>query len=233
MTYCLTCDYQACERTKIKDLFKWLNVKDDTCSPKIARINRILRNFYIDTIDFDQNIVSQEVVCAWDMSIETEYPIYKLRWFYWVVTEDNRHCSKQCIAMSAEDHVCRTCSSTPQETFLLKTYQTNGSRQEWQYTIACDNVIHFNPYSCFDKVFLEYSRWPLTITTVEDEIELDSKMLIALEYLIEAHYALRDDEYNRATKYEEMYTKTLQKILNSDTFIPYSVWASNSKTSKL
>lgn len=64
MTYCLTCDYDACEKIKVKDLFKGLNISDSTCSTAISRINRILRLFYLDTIEFDQNRVSETIVCS-------------------------------------------------------------------------------------------------------------------------------------------------------------------------
>lgn len=227
MTYCLTCDYQACEKIKVKDLFAGLNLSDTTCSGMVNRINRILRNFYLDTIDFEQNRVSQEVTCIWDTTINTEFPIYKLRWFY-VKVDSNIQCvSMHCITNSTEDEVCRTCTWDPQSTYLLKTFQTKWDRSEWQYTISCDNTIHFNNYSCFDHVFIEYSRWPLTVTSIDDYIQIDSKMLIALEYYIEWHYSLRNKELNMSNKYAEVYSKVLAQLADSNSFIPYSIGSSN------
>lgn len=231
MTYCLTCEYDACEKIKISKLFDWLNIKDDTCKKKIARINRILRNFYIDTVEFDQNRVSEEIVCEWDSKITTLYPIYKLRWFYWIIDDTTQHCYKACIQPWAEDEICITCSSDPQKTFLLKTFPTkNDERMPWQYTRVCENTIFFNPYDCFDRFTIEYTRWPLEITNIDSEIQIDSQMLIALEYLIEMHYALRDDEYNRANKYQELYIKSLQQLSQNNSFIPYSVWPTSNNT---
>lgn len=234
MTYCLTCDYQACEKIKVKDLFNGLNLTDITCTSKIARINRILRKFHLDTIDFEQNRISQEVVCEGDTTINTEFPVYKVRWFYATVdTEDSDCVEKHCITPSTMDEICHTCDTDPQKTFLLKTFPTKGDRASWQYTVACDNKVMFKSYSCFNNVFFEYSRGPLTVDTLEDEIRIDSKMLIALEYFIEWHYSLRSKELNMSNKYGELYTQTLASLIESESFIPYSIWSSNANVTEL
>lgn len=227
MTYCLTCDYQACQKIKVKDLFAWLNLSDITCQSKIARINRILRNFYLDTIDFEQNRVSQVVTCNWDTTINTEFPVYKLRGFYVEVDPSDSWCiAKHCITNSTMDEVCLSCGTDPQSTFLLQTFQTKWNRAQWQYTMSCDNVIHFHAYDCFPEIYIEYSRWPLTITSLEDEISIDSKMLIALEYYIEWHYALRDKQLNLKNTYAELYADVLSKLVQSESFIPISIGSS-------
>lgn len=228
MTYCLTCDYDACEKIKIKDLFKWLNISDVTCSVAINRINRILRWFYLDTIDFDQNRISEEIVCNWDTKHETEFPIYKLRWFYAVIDPNNSQCiNLHCVAHSEEDQICISCGTDPQVTYALKTFPTKWERAQWQYTMTCENTVFFHAYDCFNKVYIEYSKWPLKVTSLEDEIQIDSKMLIALEYYIEWHYALRNKELNMSNKFAELYSQVLWKLADSESFIPYSIGSSN------
>lgn len=228
MTYCLTCDYDACEKIKVKDLFKGLNISDSTCSTAISRINRILRLFYLDTIEFDQNRVSETIVCSWDTKHETKFPIYKLRWFYAQLDPQNAECvDRYCLTSSQEDNICISCGTDPQTTYALKTFPTKWNRAQWQYTIACENTIFFHAYSCFENVTLEYSRWPLKITSLENEIQIDSKMLVALEYYIEWHYALRNRELNMSNKFAELYTQVLQKLADSESFIPYSIGSSN------
>lgn len=209
-----------CECFKASDLFKWLNIEEDTCKTKIDRLNRALEMFYMDTLNFPENIEAEWFWWSWLIDIETKYPIYSLKWIYatW--------CSTSCFV--EEDDICIECWQCPDcpKPKLLQTFPAKYDLKQWQYDIICDNKVRFHQYSFASNQFIVYSKWPKKIETMNDDVCMSTKMKIAFQYLLERTYALRDREFNAINLYQSLYTQTLKNISWSNDFIPYSVWGS-------
>jgi len=207
-----------CECFKASDMFKWLNIEDDTCKTKIDRINRALEMFYMDTLDFSENIQAEWFGGSWIIDIKTQFPIYSLKWFYatW--------CSSECFV--EEDNICIECWRCPEcpEPKLLQTFPAKYDLKQWQYDITCTDKVRLHQYDFASNQFIVYSRWAKPIETLNDEICMSTKMKIAFQYLLEWTYAIRDREFNAINLYQWLYTQALQKIKWSNEFIPYSVW---------
>ena len=76
-----------------------LRVSDLWCKKKLDRINRILRNFYLSTVWLSDNIEYQPIAGDWLQTIQTEYPVYKVMWFFW------SWCWAECY-MTQSDKCC-------------------------------------------------------------------------------------------------------------------------------
>lgn len=208
-----------CECFKAKDLFVWLNLEDDTCKTKLDRLNRALEMFYMDTLDFEENIQAEWFWWSGLIDVETKYPIYSLKGFY------ANWCKDACFV--EDDNICIpcwTCMDCPAPK-LLQMFPAKYDLKEWQYEIICDNKVRVNQYSFATNQFIVYSRWSKKIETLEDEVCMSTKMKIAFQYLLEWSYAVRDREFNAINFYQSLYTETLRKVSKSSDFIPYSVWS--------
>ena len=207
-----------CECIKAKEFFKWLNIEDDTCKTKLDRLNRTLEMFYMDTLDFEENLQAEWFWGSGLMNIDTLYPIYKFVGIYWT------WCKNECFVEG--DNVCIPCwrcNECP-EPRQLQTFLWQYDLRQWQYRMLCDNRIEYNQYDFATNQYIVYSRWPKKITSMDDDICMSTKMKIAFQYLIEWSYAIRDREFNAINLYQSLYTQALQKIKWSSEYIPYSIW---------
>ena len=197
---------------KAKDIFAWIREVDQWCKNKVARMNRILRNFYLDTVDVPWNIVAQAINWSWIQTIQTEYPIYKIFWFFWQAWT----CTAQCYIQSGS----KCCGDWTDQ---LKMYHVNLNPWIWQYTSKCDTeIIAWIPQSLKWWYFL-YSRWPKEIQSMDDEICLDPRMLTWLEYLIEAFYAESNLEDNKMSIAMQHYNKRLEDVKKATDTFTFSV----------
>jgi hypothetical protein len=62
----------------IKDFLRGLGIDNVSCASKVVEFNSIIRKLYLDTFDTDFNRVSQSFSGNGDMTINTDFPIYKL-----------------------------------------------------------------------------------------------------------------------------------------------------------
>lgn len=185
---------------KVKDLFSSLSVSDPSCTRQIARINRILRMFYLDTVWYTQNIVEHWFSWKNEIIIKAKYPIYKIYWFYWkwewkCFREFKRSCS------------CWSCKKCTTKEIMLT--QSNYWVDEWEYMRKCENEVYVNLWVNAGQSYMLYSRWPETITSLNDDICIDPYMLTWLELLIEWFYERSNWEANRMQVTDSYYKKWL------------------------
>jgi len=197
---------------KAKDIFAGIRETDQWCKNKVARMNRILRNFYLDTVDVPSNIVAQPINWSWVVTIQTDYPIYKIFWFFWKAWT----CSAQCYIQAWS----KCCGDWTDQ---LKMYHVNLNPWIWQYMSKCDTeVTAWIPQSLQWWYFL-YSRWPKEIQSMDDEICLDPRMLTWLEYLIEAFYSESNLEDNKMSIAMQHYNKRLDDVKKATDTFTFSV----------
>jgi len=200
----------------IKELLSATRIYDQWCAKKVQRINRILRNFYLDTIDISQNIVAQEFSGTWQIIITTIDPIYKIQWFFW-------EWSWPCFIDQSSR--CTPWCSTKQ----LKMSRADSCPKEWQYYIADCNTIQTNIVCNVKNWYIVYSNWPQQIESINDKICIDSYMRTWLEYFIEAFYERDAGEANRMGNSERLYKERIEKARKASDTRTFSIgsWFSN------
>jgi len=175
----------------VSQIMDWLRTVDQWCTKKIDRINRILRNFYLSTVWFADNIVAQPITFTWVGTIQTLYPVYKVMGFF------GSWCGEQCYI--PQNNKC--CGEW---TKSLKMYQTKLEPQTWQYKMECETEIKAVIPAWFSW-YLLYSRWPSAIDNMTSEVCLDGIMLSWLEYYMEMFYEQVEWEVNRMNVSKQRY----------------------------
>lgn len=166
-----------------REIIDSIRAIDQGCSKKIDRFNRVLRNFYLDTRNIPLNLVAQPITSEWLHTIQTDYPIYKVFWFF------GTWCWKSFI-----DETNTLCGPN---TNFLKMYQVDWENPRvWQYRYECDTEIEANiPQGLRDGYFV-YARWPVSITGMNEEVCMDPIMLTWFEYMLEKFYGEIDNDPN-------------------------------------
>lgn len=179
-----------------------LRVSDLWCKKKLDRINRILRNFYLSTVWLSDNIEYQPIAGDWLQTIQTEYPVYKVMWFFW------SWCWAECY-MTQSDKCCG------EWTKQLKMYKTNIEPRIWQYRIECEDEIIANIPKWFNW-YIVYSKWPKKINSLSDNICINWTMLSWLEYYMEMFYEWVEWDLNRMTISKQNYQEWLDQVKESE-----------------
>lgn len=194
---------------KVSDIMNSLRVVDQWCAKKVDRINRILRNFYLSTVWFADNIVAQPIAAAWLQTIQTTHPVYKVMWFFW------DWCWEQCY-IDQNNKCCGTWTKS------LKMYKTNLEPKIWQYKMECETEIRANIPSWFNW-YLVYSKWPIEISDLNSEICIDWVMLSWLEYYMEMFYEQVDWEVNRMNVSKQRYDEWFELTKESQSSWVYEI----------
>lgn len=197
-----------------REILEWVRTIDQGCAKKVQRFNRILRNFYLDTVDVSYNIVAEPIGATWLHTINTQYPIYKLFGFF------GNWCDSCFI-----DQNNKCCG---QWTSQLKMYNVDWNPWIWQYKKICDTEIYAGiPYD-LKNGYIVYSRWPIEISSMNDEVCLDPSMRTGLEYYIEMFYSETDWELNRMNVSKANYNEWLDKVKKASDNMTFSVelWVS-------
>lgn len=195
-----------------KEIFASIRETDQWCKNKVARMNRILRNFYLDTVDVPSNIIAEPINGTGVITIQTKYPIYKIFGFFW----EAGSCSSQCYIQKWS-----TCCG--EWTDQLKMFHTTVSPKIWQYKTKCDTEIEAGIPTSLKWGYLLYSRWPIQIDSMNDEVCIDPLMLTWLEYLIEAFYSESNLEANKMSVSMQHYNKRLDQVKKATDTFTFSV----------
>jgi len=203
---------------KASELFDSLAITDEwqSCEKKTARVNRALRNFYLDTISLPINMVSHRIANSWLQTIITEYPIYKVMGFF-------SSCGLNCS--TSMNNAC--CGEWTQ---AIQMSRVNNNPQTWQYIVDCETQINSNIPNWHSDMYLLYSRWPKFITTMQDDVCIDSYMLSWLEYYIERFYHSYQWDINRYNMAKWEYSERLNNAKEAAAWrtfiINWWAWAS-------
>ena len=182
---------------------------DQWCAKKVDRFNRILRNFYLDTVGVQYNIVAQPIGANGLTTIQTEYPIYKIFWFFWewcdpcFIDEGNKCCG--------------------QWTNFLKMYQVDRDPKVGQYKYECSTEIKANIPNWLKNWYFVYSRWPSEIEWMNEEVCINPMMQTGLEYMIEKFYGELDDDNNAREIARQNYTEWLADIKKASDTVTFSI----------
>lgn len=187
----------ACTNCRtVDDILDGLRTVDQWCAKKVDRVNRILRNFYLSTVGFADNIVAQPISWTGQMTITTITPIYKVMGFFW------SWCWEACYI----DQYNKCCWET---TKALKMFRTNLQPKTWQYRMNCETELTAVIPAWFTDWYFLYSTWPKEISSTSEEICIDWVMLSWLEYYMEMFYEAIEWESNRMQVSQQRYNEWL------------------------
>lgn len=189
---------QCTQNMTAKELLDWARMIDQWCSKKLDRINRILRNFYLDTVDIPYNFIAQPIVSTGLHTIQTEFPVYKIFGFF------GNGCNACYID---QDNKC--CGP---DTSMLKMYQVDRAPQIGQYQYKCDTEILANIPGGLKNGYFVYSAWPIKVTSINDEIKIHPTMRSGLEYFVEKFYAEMDKDMEVRAMAKQNYEDWGKKI---------------------
>ena len=206
-----------CKCIKAKEIMNGVRSVDQWCAKKVDRFNRILRQFYLHTAWLKYNYESENINA--DGTIQTEYPIYKTIGFF------GKWCSSDCLLDF--DDVC--CGDGLKALKMHEIFWWN--LQQWQYIQECEDQIKAALPAGTNSRMYVYSKWPKTITSMEDEICIQPAMLVGLEYLIESFHYENQWELNNATLATNKFNEWLAKIKETAKWITYRIesWGTRSK----
>lgn len=192
----------ACiKKQSIKEILYWLGIKDQTCTRKVMRFNRLLRMFYIDTYDFRQNIVAQKVVATWEkQTIVTENNINHVWWFF----------KPESLTVEWCNNCMRRFNAKSDDEKMIPMTESSFDSWKWIFSIEWQKEISATIPHTWD-VYLIYSTWAPSINSICDTIEMDDFMLTWFEYLVEWFYQREQGNLNRQQWLSSEYQSWLEK----------------------
>lgn len=197
---------EMCECKTAKEIMDEIRPSDDGCKNKVKRFNRVLRQFYLDTINVSYNYEVQSLNA--DGHVKTEFPIYRTIAFVWGWCSDNN-----CI-MDFKDICCWDWIK------IYKMEEIHGW-EIWSgmYIQDCEDEIRFMLPSWATNAQLVYAKGPIELEMMTEKVCMHSAMLVWLQHLLESFYYESEWEVNRMTLANTKYTEWLKKI-NESTFKP-------------
>jgi hypothetical protein len=197
----------------IKEILDGTFVGDESCNKKIARMNRILANFFTDLVETQRGTVAECFSGSWEIKIVTKYPIRRVHGFY---GEWHWPCF-QNVEWTCDP--CYRCDNIKQMVLLESPYYTKNN----SYRINGENEIILHIDCPVKNGYFVYARGPKRITSLSDEICVEPQVLIGLQSLIEVFYTTLSDELNKSQLIEQRYAAWLTKARELKDYVPYAI----------
>ena len=194
---------------KISDIENGLSLKSPWCKKKVDRFNRILRGFYHKTSSLTENLEAYPIWIDGKQTIKTIHPIYRIQWFF----------GKGCSANYCSTKIASDCCG--EWSIALNTREVQADPWVWEYVRECENEITVVIPQWFTWHFV-YAKWPLTYSSIDDQIDIESSMLVGLEYYTEMFYAMREWSVNAMSMYKQLFDEWLDLQKTSENKFIYS-----------
>lgn len=176
-------------KIKVKDILKACNISDSWCETKIARFNDILSMFTATTFElYTLKVAEWFNFTGCTTTIDTRYPIARVWWF---VT----NCQCADCTMKPMD-CCSWWNKLLVNQWFLNELDKNMYAVDYE-----NNKIQLNTSISKWRGILLYTRWFPTVTSLDDELELDKYTLALLRQFIKMDYALDAENDTTLNKY--------------------------------
>lgn len=203
---------------KVKDIYSWTNITDSGCDSKISRFNDILSSFAMEVFDFyPRKIIERFAPAECKAKITTTYPIAKVWGFFW------KGCKVWC-SMDPKD-----CCAWFRRLLMEEMYWDNLDRNSYSVNYSTNEISMLLPAGVSDA-FVVYSKGFPTVTSMEDDIDIDPYTLSLLRLYMKSEYALEsDNDINMSANYYSRFQTKLKRLKEMfDNNIKYIVpWALN------
>lgn len=191
-----------CDCKTAKEIMEEIRPNDQGCALKVKRFNRILRQFYLDTIDIPYNYEVHSLNA--DGKVVTEYPIYRKIAFVWQGCADNN-----CIFDFKE-----VCCWNGMKVFKMEEIHW-GNLYSGSYKDVCHNELEFILPPGWKNAQLIYAKWPNELWWMNETVCMHPAMLVWFQLLLESFYYESEGEMNRMTISKNDYKEWLLKIKKS------------------
>lgn len=203
---------------KVKDIYSWTNITDSGCDSKISRFNDILSSFAVEIYDFyPRKVIERFAVANCKMKFTPTQPIAKVWGFFW------KGCQVQC-SLDPKD-----CCAWYKRLLIEELYWNNLDQNSYSINYETNEISLILP-AWTNDAFVVYSKAFPTVTSLNDDIEIDRYTLSLLRLYMKAEYALEsDNDINMSANYRSLFQTKLKRYKEMfDNNIKYIVpWALN------
>lgn len=203
---------------KVKDIYSWTNITDSGCDSKISRFNDILSSFAVEIYDFyPRKVIERFSVANCKMKFTPTYPIAKVWGFFW------KGCQVQC-SLDPKD-----CCAWYKRLLIEELYWNNLDQNSYSVDYENNEISLILP-AWTNDAFVVYSKAFPTVTSLNDDIDIDRYTLSLLRLYMKAEYALEsDNDINMSANYRSLFQTKLKRYKEMfDNNIKYIVpWALN------
>lgn len=203
---------------KVKDIYSWTNITDSGCDSKISRFNDILSSFAVEIYDFyPRKVIERFAVAECKMKFTPTQPIAKVWGFFW------KWCHVQC-SLDPKD-----CCAWYRRLLIEELYWNNLDQNSYSIDYENNEISLILPAWTTDA-FVVYSKAFPTVTSLNDDIDIDRYTLSLLRLYMKAEYALEgDNDINMSANYRSLFQTKLKRYKEMfDNNVKYIVpWALN------
>lgn len=207
---------------KAKDIFTWTNITDSGCESKIARLNDILSSFAIEIYDFyPRKVLERFMPTNSQFSFSPKYPVAKVRGFF------GKGCRVGC-SMDPKD-CCAGYRRLLMEELYWDDLDANSYSIDY-WTEWESDVINVRLPGWVNDALVVYSKGFPTITSLDEDIDIDRYTLSLLRLYMKAEYSLEDsNDINASANYRSLFQTKYKKYKDMfDNNVKYVVpWALN------
>lgn len=203
---------------KVKDIYSWTNITDSGCDSKISRFNDILSSFAVEIYDFyPRKVIERFAVANCKMKFTPTHPIAKVWGFFW------KGCQVQC-SLDPKD-----CCAWYKRLLIEELYWNNLDQNSYSINYETNEISLILP-AWTNDAFVVYSKAFPTVTSLNDDIDIDRYTLSLLRLYMKAEYALEsENDINMSANYRSLFQTKLKRYKEMfDNNIKYIVpWALN------
>lgn len=207
---------------KAKDIFTWTNITDSGCESKIARLNDILSSFAIEIYDFyPRKVLERFMPTNSQFSFSPKYPVAKVRGFF------GKGCKVWC-SLDPKD-CCAWYRRLLMEELYWDDLDANSYSIDY-WTEWESDVINVRLPNWVNDALVVYSKGFPTITSLDQDIDIDRYILSLLRLYMKAEYSLEDsNDINASANYRSLFQTKYKKYKDMfDNNVKYVVpWALN------
>lgn len=216
-----------CQTITVKEFFEqsWISLEDKVdCTKKIQVVNMALEYLWNIVYFFPWMVVSEDV----DISLwlhQTEFPIYKVMWWFGIWCSD-------CIV---DNEMCADswCDSYCRWRYWYMPYMRNVSHtshlQNSEYQLNCfweKNITYVLPHWTTDA-YVVYTKYFDRIKDINEQLPIPRYLLPALTLLIAYFNAVNNNDENIAYYMNDFtsYIQQLARAFQNDSSVPAKfVW---------
>lgn len=210
----------SCTCQTIKELSCWLGINLwNDCEKTICKMNSILRRHYSHLIN---SKITRKIALFswnWDINLQTENweDIYKVLWIYVFL--------EWCEIPKCYEKVdvCE-CECDNLYKMRAKRWFNADNLSEWEF-YYCGNDLSFVVTENAEWWFVEYSKWPVELESINDKVCLDPIEIELFQLWMLRWEAEVGKDYELARYFEQQMYNTKTRIQNEiEDVIPYSIW---------
>lgn len=174
----------------------WINTSNN-CDKNIARINAVLRKHYANLVGSHVTRSAIGFTGSWDQDLVTNdwNDIYKVLGIYVEM--------KPCYAVTKCHREVRKCDNCSLNRYTITPKRALFDDSDtWSYAVSCDKLL-VNVWDNVERWYIEYSRGPKEITSMDDKICIDPLEIEMLQMSLLRAWSEQDKDYQLAEYYEQ------------------------------